>query len=352
MRVDPVQPDADVIAQAAETLRRGGLVAFPTETVYGLGANALDAGAIARLFDVKGRPATDPLIVHLASIDQIAQVSSSAPAEARALARAFWPGPLTLILPKAGAIPDIVTAGLQTVGVRVPSHPIARALIDTSGTPVAAPSANRFSRPSPTRAEHVLHDLGDGVDLVLDGGPTPIGVESTIVDCTTSPYTLRRPGGVTREALLVHVPDLAMSSIAGSVSTPQPAPGQLTRHYAPRAALTLYVGAPEAVVRRLAAEARRLAAQGVRVGILAPEEDLMALAPELAPLSAAGRVLMHRFGARRDPGRAARELYDALRTLDDESPDIVLAAGIGAEQIGAAIHDRLARAAEGRVVSL
>jgi L-threonylcarbamoyladenylate synthase len=350
VKVDPDHPDAAAIARAADTIRRRGLVAFPTETVYGLGANALDPAAIARLFEAKGRPPTDPLIVHIADIGQLDRVAATVPASARELAGAFWPGPLTLILPKRETVPDVVTAGLSTVGVRVPAHRVAQALLASAGVPIAAPSANRFSAPSPTRAEHVVQDLGERVDLILDGGPTPIGVESTIVDCTTSPFTLRRPGGVTREALLAHVPSLRAVSAAGSAATPQPAPGQLTRHYAPRAALTLYVGSPDAVVARLGVDARRLAAQGHRVGILAPEEDVMALAPALAPLAASGRVLTRTFGARTDAARAAHELYNAIRVLDAESPDIILAAGIGDEHLGAAVHDRLSRAAEGRVL--
>lgn len=348
--VDPERPDPDAIAEAAEVIRRGGLVAFPTETVYGLGANALDPDAVRRIFEAKGRPSTDPLIVHIAHVGQLGQVASRVPAEARTLAIAFWAGPLTLIVPKKPSIPDVVTAGLPTVAVRVPAHRVARALMETAGVPVAAPSANRFSRPSPTRAAHVLEDLDGRIDLVLDGGPTPIGVESTIVDCTVSPPVLRRPGGITREQLLALVPGLVVESRAGEADTAQPAPGQLLRHYAPRARVTLYEGAPEAVVARVGRDARQLAGQGSRIGILAPEEDVMALAPRIAALASSGRVMARAFGPRRDPGEAARRLFDTMRALDAEGPDVMLAIGVGAEAIGAAIHDRLLRAAEGRIV--
>lgn len=348
--VDPERPDPDAIAEAAEVIRRGGLVAFPTETVYGLGANALDADAVRRLFEAKGRPSTDPLIVHIAHVGQLGQVASHVPAEARRLALAFWAGPLTLIVPKKPSIPDVVTAGLPSVAVRVPAHRVARALMETAGVPVAAPSANRFSRPSPTRAAHVLEDLDGRIDLVLDGGPTPIGVESTIVDCTISPPVLRRPGGVTREQLLALVPGLVVESRAGEAETAQPAPGQLLRHYAPRARMTLYEGAPEAVVERVGLDVRQLAGQGSRVGILAPEEDVMALAPRIAALASSGRVMTRAFGPRRDLAVAARGLFDAMRALDAEGPDVMLAIGVGAEAIGAAIHDRLLRAAEGRII--
>lgn len=350
LRVDAERPDPQAIAEAAAVIRRGGLVVFPTETVYGLGADALDADAVGRIFAAKERPPTDPLIVHLAHVGQLSQVAADVPPEARRLALAFWAGPLTLVLRKKAIVPDVVTAGLPTVAVRVPSHRVARALMETCGVPVAAPSANRFSRPSPTRAEHALTDLDGKVDLVLDGGPTPVGVESSIVDCTVSPPVLLRPGGVTVEALRAHVPDLKVGASSGDVATPQPAPGQLTRHYAPTSRLTLFDGETSAVQARLAAEARTQSAQGQRVGILAPEEDVMALAPALAALAASGRVRMQAYGRRAAPETAAAALFDALRTLDADEPDVILAAGIGAEGLGAAVRDRLTRAAEGRVV--
>lgn len=350
--VDAERPDPQAIAEAAAVIRAGGLVAFPTETVYGLGAHALDAAAVGRLFEVKGRPATDPLIVHLAHIGQLGQVAAEVPPAARALALAFWAGPLTLVLPKKPVVPDVVTAGRPTVAVRVPSHRVARALMETCGAPVAAPSANRFSRPSSTRAGHVLSELDGRIDLVLDGGLTPIGVESTIVDCTVSPPVLLRPGGVTREALLAHIPDLVVGGRMARADSPQRAPGQLARHYAPAARMTLFEGAPAAVQARLATEARTLVAQGHRVGILAPAEDVLALAPELAAHAASGRVRLQAYGRRATPGTAAAALFDALRALDEEGPDVMLAAGIGAEGLGAAVRDRLLRAAEGRIVNV
>ncbi|MDH4067262.1 MAG: L-threonylcarbamoyladenylate synthase, partial [Acidobacteriota bacterium] len=298
VRVDPERPEPEAIAEAAALIREGGLVAFPTETVYGLGANALDPRAVGRLFEAKGRPSTDPLIVHLAHIGQLGQVAADVSGVARALALAHWAGPLTLVLKKKAAVPDVVTAGLPTVAVRVPSHRVARALVETCGVPVAAPSANRFSRPSPTRAAHVLSELDGRIDLLLDGGPTPVGVESTIVDCTVSPPVLLRPGGVTREALLAQVPDLVVRPRFGGTTVAQPAPGQLARHYSPTARLTLFEGEVAAVRARLLADARALAAQGQRVGILAPEEDVLALAPDLAAQASGGRVRLQAYGRR------------------------------------------------------
>ena len=352
IEVDPEHPDPEAIAEAARVIRGGGLVAFPTETVYGLGAQALDASSVARIFAAKERPANDPLIVHLAHIGQLGQVARQVPPVARRLGLAFWAGPLTLVLEKQPVVPDTVTAGRATVAVRVPAHRVARALMEACGTPVAAPSANRFSRPSPTRAAHVLADLSGRVDLVLDAGPATIGVESTIVDCTRTPPVLLRPGGVTREQLLAHVPDLAVESRQGSDGDAQPAPGQLLRHYAPDAPLTLFLGEPAAVQRRLADEARTRTARGERVGILAPEEDVLALAPVLTAQAAGGRVLLHAYGRRSAPDAAAHRLFDVLRRLDAEAPDAILAADIGAEALGAAVLDRLRRAAAGRVVNV
>jgi L-threonylcarbamoyladenylate synthase len=350
LAIDAERPDPDLISEAAAVIGRGGLVAFPTETVYGLGANALDPAAVSRIFDAKGRPATDPLIVHLAHIGQLGRAARDVPPVARALGLAFWAGPLTLILRKQPAISDAVTAGRDTVAVRVPAHRVARALMEACGVPVAAPSANRFSRPSPTRAAHVLADLDGVVDLVLDGGAASIGVESTIVDCTRTPPVLLRPGGITREQLLPHVPDLVLEARQTTVEEAQLAPGQLPRHYAPDAPLTLFVGAPAEVQRRLEVEARSLAGKGQRVGILAPEEDVLALAPRLAAPAASGRVLLRGYGRRSAPESAAHSLFHALRELDAEHPDVILAADVGPDALGAAIHDRLSRAAEGRVV--
>jgi L-threonylcarbamoyladenylate synthase len=351
IQIDPHHPEADRIRDAADVLNRGGLVAFPTETVYGLGADALDPVAVARIFEAKGRPATDPVIVHLASADDLRRVARHVPGVARSLAAAFWPGPLTLILEKTAAVPDAVTAGLPTVGVRVPSHPIALALIGEAGIAVAAPSANRFSRPSPTRADHVLADLEGVVDVVIDGGPAPIGVESTILDLTVSPPLIRRPGGVQLADLRRIVPDVESVSERQSPARPQRSPGQLLRHYAPRARVTLFVGAIEKVCERVANDVRSAVAAGTRVGVLAPEEDLRALAPRIAPVGGRGRVVTMRCGSRGDRDEAARDLFGALRTLDAEAVDEIYAIAPGGGGINDAIVDRLMRAAEGRVIS-
>lgn len=347
--IDSLHPDATLIAEAAAVLARGGLVAFPTETVYGLGANALDAAAIDALFEAKGRPSTDPVIVHLASIEGLGDIARDVPAVANRLAERFWPGPLTLVLKKAAQVSTSITAGLDSVGVRVPAHPVAQALLRAVQLPIVAPSANRFSRPSPTVAQHVLDDLNGSIDMVLDAGATTVGVESTVLDVTTSPPVVLRPGGVSVEALQEIVPDVEFASRTVGMADAQRAPGQLLRHYAPRAKLTLYVGDPASVVHQIGLDARTLAASGTRVGVLGPEEDLMAVAPTLVPLATAGRVRFANIGSRRDPSRAARELFAALRTLDSEGVDEILASAPDPQDIGLAVHDRLTRAAEGRV---
>jgi L-threonylcarbamoyladenylate synthase len=225
------------IRRAAELIRHGKLVAFPTETVYGLGANALDANAVARVFEVKGRPSSSPVIVHVSDLEMVGRVASSWSEKARILAEGFWPGPLTLVVPKRADVPDIVTAGLPTVGVRMPAHPVALALIETAQVPVAAPSANRFTQISPTTAEHVRQGLGDLVDYILDGGPCRVGIESTVLSLVDKLPVLLRPGGVSRqqiEELIGRIASAGHQSIGS-----HPAPGMHPRHYSPRTQLYL-----------------------------------------------------------------------------------------------------------------
>jgi len=343
LRVDPAHPDPALVAVAAACLRAGGLVAFPTETVYGLGAHALDEAAIVRLFDAKQRPADDPLIVHVADAAGAAPLAAQLPAAFAPLAARFWPGPLTLVLPRAPAVPRRVTAGLDSVAVRVPAHPVAQALLATAGLPVAAPSANLFSRPSPTTAAHVLEDLDGRIDMVLDGGATTVGLESTVLDLSVSPPRLLRPGAIGLEQLRPIVPDVVARERGATATAPAPSPGLLPRHYAPRAPLTLYTGEPGVALGRLRDDARAAAARGLRVGLLVPAEDAAQLAGVPAVVVTCGSAA--------DPAGVAARIYAALRELDRAPIDVILARdAAGTEGLGPAIRDRLTRAADGRVV--
>src|SRR5688572_834672 len=278
--LDPRHPAPEGIARAADILRRGGLVAFPTETVYGLGAHALDAAAVRRVFEAKGRPAEDPLIVHIHDIDVLAALTVDRPDTVEALASRFWPGPLTMVLRRSSAVPAEVTAGLETVAIRIPAHPIAFALISAAAIPVAAPSANLFSRPSPTRAAHVLEDLDGRIDLLIDGGSATVGVESTVIDLTTATPSILRPGAVTAEMIQTVLPGVWIRN--ASVREPgagMKSPGLLSRHYSPRAVLTLYEGPTRAVVERIIADAANAIARGQRVAVLLADEDKPGPAP-------------------------------------------------------------------------
>ena len=351
IRVDPNHPDPDSVARAADCLRRGGLVAFPTETVYGLGAHALDRAAVRRLFEAKGRPANDPIIVHIPAFDRIAALTRDLPAPARALADRFWPGPLTLVLPRSAEVPDEVTAGLDTVAIRIPSHPVARALLRAAGLPVAAPSANLFSRPSPTRAAHVLEDLDGRIDMVLDGGDTDVGVESTVLDLSHGTPTILRPGAITIEQLRAVVPAVVNRSSEGADTTRAMAsPGLLAKHYSPRAPMTLYEGPAEAAIAALVGDARTAIASGSRVGILAPTEEVDVIREALG--TASPRPHIEDLGATRTLSEVAQRLYATLRTLDAAGVDLILARTVPADEgLGAAIRDRLRRAAAGHIVA-
>jgi L-threonylcarbamoyladenylate synthase len=320
-----MHPDAGEIARAVQALRAGGLVAMPTETVYGLAARALDVRAVRRLFAAKGRPADHPVIVHAADAESAFALAVAVPDDARTLAATLWPGPLTLVLRRASCVPDEVTGGQDTVGLRVPAHPIALALLRALGEPVAAPSANRFGHVSPTTAEHVRRDLGDRVDVVLDGGSTEVGVESTIVDLSGREPVMLRPGGVARErleALLgrkVRARSEAMAANAGEGDGVHVrAPGTLAQHYAPRARVLLVDAAD---VQACTARER---ARGARVATLPVARD----EGEVAAL--------------------ARDLYALLRAADDAGADVIVAAVPDERGLGAAVADRLRRAAAGR----
>ncbi len=339
LKVDARAPAASAIRAAADAIRGGGLVAFPTETVYGLGAQIWSPAAVGRIFTAKGRPANDPLIVHIAEYHQLREVAREIPPLAQALCQRFWPGPLTIILKKQPALPAALTAGLDTVALRMPSHAVALALLRAAGLPIAAPSANRFSRPSPTTAQHVRDDLGGAVDIILDGGATSIGVESTIVSLAEGAPALLRPGGIPLEALRQVAPGLRYQPryIAGDGAAP--APGTMLRHYSPRARVLLFQGQERAAV--LAAMRAEIARHG-SVGVLAAAEDMPAFADtgaEIFPLGAS-------------EAQAAQRLFAGLRRLDQQGVELIIARAPAQRGLGLALWDRLLRAAVGAVIEV
>ncbi|MCF8011270.1 MAG: threonylcarbamoyl-AMP synthase [Clostridiales bacterium] len=333
-------PEPEIIGRAGPVLREGGLVAFPTETVYGLGANALDAGAVGEIFTAKNRPADNPLIVHLERKEQVYNVALKINRTAEKLMSAFCPGPLTLVLPGRSNLPVEVTAGLNTVAVRIPDHPVALALFREAGVPVAAPSANLSGRPSPTTGEHVLEDLKGKVDMILDSGPVGVGVESTVVDVTGDIPLILRPGGVTPRQIEETVGSVELApGAAGNYECAggKPlSPGLKHKHYAPSVPMFLVEGITENAVKVIMKFICEYKEKGKDVGVLSPEES--------AHRYSNAKVV--EYGSKKDPASMAVGLYSALREIDSLGVDIILAEGIGSEEIELAVMDRLRRAAD------
>lgn len=361
LSVDAQHPDEQSLKEAAEVILRGGLVAFPTETVYGLGANALERAAVERIFLAKGRPPDNPLIVHIASLEELWHVAAADGEMRRAaeqLAVKYWPGPLTLILPKRKEVPDVVTGGLDTVAVRMPDHPVALGLIRAANRPIAAPSANRSGRPSPTEAGHVLEDLSGRIDVIVDGGPATIGVESTVLDLSVHPPVVYRPGAVTVQqltaALQRHVlggeddegrfekNSLQAENDPRRNATPPPSPGLKYEHYAPRTKCVLVEGAVDSVEDTLLEVVNEARRTGQRVGVLATEEGADRLRSVADVLCVSG--------ARHDLAAIAHNVYRCLRQLDQAQVDVIYVEGVVPVDLGAAIMNRLRRAAAHRVV--
>ena len=332
LKIDPNDIDLTLIREAALALRGGELVAFPTETVYGLGANALDPKAVSRIFEAKKRPLDDPLIVHIAREKDIFELTKDIPLEAKKLAKKFWPGPLTIVLKKKDNIPDIVTTGLDTVAIRMPSNPIAVKLIELAGVPVAAPSANLFGRPSPTTAQHVSDDLDGAVDILIDGGRTEIGVESTVIEIVNGEAFILRPGGISVEEL---------SSVIGvKICTEeeilQRSPGKYSRHYSPDAKVVV-VQNDEKQVENVLSSSRACTRDWKRAGIMAKKEH----ARFYKDLSV--KVM----GPGNDLNSCAAELFHILREFDKEKVDVIIAEAVDEKGIGLAIMNRLRKASSG-----
>lgn len=345
LKLDSVNPDPDKIKHAAEVIRAGGLVAFPTETVYGLGANALDAAAVQNIFTAKGRPADNPLIVHIVETSELSKLTDNIPPVAYTLMDRFWPGPLTMIFNKSKAVPGIVTAGLDTVAIRMPSHPIAKALISESGLPIAAPSANASGKPSPTTAQHVIEDLYGRVDVIIDGGCTNVGLESTVLDVTSTPPSILRPGGITAEQL-EHVLqkidiDPALVSQKNYDAIPR-SPGMKYKHYSPKAEVIIIQGSLDKIVEKINKLAARYAAEGKKVGILATEQT------KSSYLS--GNIIS--MGDRSNPETIAANLFRDLREFDEKNVDVVLAEAVDSSGIGFAVMNRMSKAAGYNIIKV
>lgn len=328
----------EIYREAAQIIRAGGLVAFPTETVYGLGANALNAEAAAKIYAAKGRPSDNPLIAHIADREQLEQVAAYIPDAARILMDAYWPGPLTMIFRKKSIVPDGTTGGLDTVAVRMPDHPAALRLIREAGVPIAAPSANLSGRPSPTTAGHTAEDMDGRIEMILDGGPCRIGIESTILDLTEEIPVILRPGYITYEMLVrllgeVKV-DKALDPEQWKYFRPK-APGQKYRHYAPKAPMTLVEGDTEAVTEKIRELAAAAEAEGRKVGIICTDETM-----DCYPSG-----ICHSLGSRASLDSVAHNLYDILRSFDEEAVEEILSETFSSSEFGSAVMNRMLKAA-------
>ena len=341
-KITNVKLDNDAVREAGKILKEGGLVAFPTETVYGLGADALNARAAEKIYAAKGRPSDNPLIIHIAHMDALGRIVSDIPEQAHALAGAFWPGPITMIFNKAECVPYGTTGGLDTVAVRMPDHETARAVIDAGGGYIAAPSANTSGRPSPTTAQHVEEDLTGKIDMIVDGGAVDIGVESTILDMTVEPPMILRPGAVTKEMLEGILGEVAEDkALLGADSKEAPkAPGMKYRHYAPKAKLSVVEGQTEQVIREINRLSREKEEEGSRVGIIGTEETV-------------GRYdcgLVKCIGTRQDEATVASRLYAILREFDGEDVEYIFSESFSGDGIGSAVMNRLLKAAGHHVI--
>lgn len=338
LKVNPQKPEIDKISIAAEFIKKGGLVAFPTETVYGLGADALNPEAIRLLFEAKKRPLDNPPIVHVGDFDEVSNLVEEVLPKAKKLMETFWPGPLTLIFERSKIVPAITVAGLDTIAIRMPRHNVALALIRESGCPIAAPSANLAGKPSPTTAQHVLTDLDGRIDAVLDAGPTRIGVESTVLDITVDPPQILRPGGTSYEELQEVLAEVVLHpvAVADKKLTIEKAhsPGVKHKHYAPNADVILVEGELPAVINKVKELVKLYLAKGIKVGVLATDET--------ADYYKADAIKS--MGSRNDLAVIAKNLFRLLREFDAEGVDVIIAEGISLKGLGLAVMNRLRKA--------
>jgi L-threonylcarbamoyladenylate synthase len=344
LKVNPEKPENEKMQTAANIIRKGGLVAFPTETVYGLGADALNPTAVTALFKAKKRPLDNPPIIHVENINTVYTLAKQVPTKAQQAMRLFWPGPLTLVFKRSQTVPDVTVAGLNTVAVRMPNHAVALALIRLSGCPIAAPSANLAGKPSPTTAEHVLDDLNGRIDAVLDAGPTSVGVESTVLDVSVEPPMVLRPGGTPFEALRQALGDVRLHPFV-SAEKELPvgkarSPGMKHKHYAPNAEVIVVEGAVQAVTAKVAELTAFYRRKGAKVGVLATDETMASYRADV----------VRSLGSRFNLAVVAQNLFRLLRELDAEGVDVIVAEGVPSEGLGLAVMNRLRKAAGYHIV--
>ena len=345
-KIDRNQIDQVIMEEAGSILKNGGLVAFPTETVYGLGANALDEAAAKKIYAAKGRPSDNPLIVHIHDVDQVYEIASEVPEAAKKVMEKFWPGPLTVILNKKSCVPDGTTGGLKTVAIRMPSHPLARDFIRESGRMIAAPSANTSGRPSPTLASHVYEDMQGRIPLILDGGAVGIGIESTIIDMSTDTPTILRPGYITKDMLEEVLPkvniDPAVTGRTMKKNVVAKAPGMKYRHYAPKGQLTLVEGDRDKVIARINELVKEKEEEGHKVGVIGTDETLDSYHADI----------LRSIGSRQKPETVAANLYRILREFDDLECDYMYSESFFEQGLGNAIMNRMLKAAGYHLITL
>lgn len=341
IKIDDTNINDFLIKEAASLIKEGKLVAFPTETVYGLGANGLDENAVISIFNAKGRPQDNPLILHISSKEQLKPLVSEIPEIAYECMRRFWPGPLTILFKKSNLVPNIITAGLNTVAIRMPNHPIALKLIEYAKTPIAAPSANLSGKPSPTSASHVIMDLLHKVDMIIDGGSTGLGLESTVLDLSGDQPMILRPGAITMEDLIPFMPNIKqdVATIKEGEHIVPKSPGQKYRHYAPKAEMIVYTGHIEKVIETIKEKTSYYISKGLNVGIMATEES--------KDKYTKGTVLV--VGSREKKETIAANLFNTIRAFDEKKVDIILSEGVEEDHIGRAIMNRMMKASGGKV---
>ncbi len=344
LKVNPHEPEIEEIRTAAEFIKKGGLVAFPTETVYGLGADALNVKAVLALFEAKKRPLDNPPIVHVENVKDVYRLAKSVPPKAERLVKKFWPGPLTLIFRRSEIVPDMTVASLDTIAIRMPRHEVALALVRESGCPIAAPSANLAGKPSPTSAKHVFDDLNGRIDAILDAGPTRIGVESTVLDLTVDPPQILRPGGTPWEVLKKILGDVKLHPlVAAEKELPiekTRSPGMKHKHYAPNAEVIVVEGDVPAVIRKVKELANSYVRKGSRVGVLATDETIAHYKANV----------VKSLGSKYNLAVVAKNLFRLLREFDAEGIDVIVAEGVPAEGLGLAVMNRLRKASGYNIV--